>query len=332
MQEKFPGPPTIVDGGPRAVSGPAPVPGGFIDVPCSMLARDLAAVCGERWIRRREGYLLTAPKGSMAVVEGEDADHVVAVLRAAGPKSLQLFAATLAAWSTRGEVEVAELGAVLGTEDGRRGRWSVEDVLRLTRSLARVRFVSGPGTGGTGDSEPGPPIHLEERDRPRVAPSPAWVREFARRDLRIAKLPGSFLRLHAKNDRYAILLGWHLAIMLRVNRKHGYRYRVRLGTLLEGAGIPVPARNVGRFLAAIYRALEVLPGIRAQGPAHRLYASDRLLGSMFAFAPTQDLLLAYLPPAPESAIEAAVGTSGGAEGARGSHWPGAAAVNVTHSA
>jgi len=173
-----------------------------------------------------------------------------------------------------------------------------------------VRFVSGPAAGGPGASEPGPPIHLAEGDGPRIAPSPAWVREFARRDRPIAKLPGSFLRLHAKNDRYTILLAWHLAIMLRVNRKHGFCYRVRLGTLLEGAGIAVPARNVGRFLAAIYRALEALPGIRVQGPAHRLYAADRLLGSKFSFTPARDLLLAYLPPAPEGAIGTAARVPG----------------------
>jgi hypothetical protein len=71
-----------------------------------------------------------------------------------------------------------------------------------------------------------------------------------------------------------------VAIMLRVNRKHGFRYRVGLRTLLEGAGIGVPDRNVSRFLAAILRALEDIPDVRVRAPAFALYDPAGVLDSM----------------------------------------------------
>lgn len=110
---------------------------------------------------------------------------------------------------------------------------------------------------------------------------------------RVALLPRAFLDLHPRNDRYKILLSWYLAIMLRVNRKNGFHYRVNLRTLLEGSGIRIPDRNVGRFLAAVYRALGDIPGVGCRGPAFALYDPGYLLASKFDFWVRPELLAAY---------------------------------------
>jgi hypothetical protein len=125
------------------------------------------------------------------------------------------------------------------------------------------------------------------------SPGPAWVKGLVGSGYRVARLPRSFLGLHARNDRYRILLSWYLAIMLRVNRKHGFRYRVGLGTLLEGAGIEVPDRNVSRFLAAIYRALEDIPGVHVRAPELTMYDPGGMLASMVDVSLDPALLLDY---------------------------------------
>jgi hypothetical protein len=261
--------------------------GGFLDIPCSMLLRDLAAVCGEGWSPAAHGHTLTAPKGSHVVVRGPSSGDVVAVLRAAGPKTLQVFAVSLELWAGgggRGEQAVVcpltDFSRALSAAPGP-GR-DADGVLGILEALAAVRFDSGPGLR-TGDGPPGPPIVL---GTPAAAAGPgmvafrpgaAWARGLSGASYRVARLPRAFLTFHARNDRYRILLTWYLAIMLRVNRKHGFHYRVHLRTLLEGAGIAIPDRNVSRFLAAIYRALDSLPGVHVRAPAFAMYDPARLL-------------------------------------------------------
>ena len=247
-----------------------------------MLLRDLAAVCGDRWVPAPSGHVLVAPKGSRIVVRGPDAGEVVAVLRSAGPKVLQVFALALDLWAAGTGGRDPTVSTVRRMSDfsralaaGAHGGRDHEALRSLLDALGRVRLESGPEMrpcrSGNGD-DPGPPLRLH--------PAPAWVRGLAGSGYRVARLPRSFLGLHARNDRYRILLSWYLAIMLRVNRKHGFRYRVGLRTLLEGAGIGVPDRNVSRFLAAILRALDDIPGVRVRAPAFAMYDPAGMLGSM----------------------------------------------------
>lgn len=288
MRAAISGPSTIQVGG-LCVSGDGEVPrqAGFLDMPCSMLARDLAAFGSERWTPVERGYLLRAPKGSVAVVDSQDADEVVIALRTAGPKCLQVFAAALALRS----IGTREFSAV----DLYLSRHGSGDLSFLLRAMSRVQVLSGPAPRRGARVEPGSPLRQLNGNSSAglFALSDEWLVEFSAKDCRVAKLPASFLELHAKNDRYTILLAWHLAIMLRVNRKYGYHYRVTLRTLLEGAGIDVPRRNVGRFLAAIYRSLEAIPGVRVSAPLHTLYACGEILDSKFSFSATPELVAAY---------------------------------------
>lgn len=295
----------------------------FLDIPCSMLVRDLAAVCGDGWVPLppggddsageggRGGHVLIAPKGSRIVVPGPDSAEVVAALRSAGPKVLQVFALALDLWvqgaggrdpAVASVRRVTEFSRALTA--GPHGGRDHESIRGLLDALGRIRFETGPGAGGlrSGDSAsgaPGPPLRLHtappEGGSGLVAfsPGPAWVKGLVGSGYRVARLPRSFLGLHARNDRYVILLSWYLAIMLRVNRKHGFRYRVGLRTLLEGAGIEVPGRNVSRFLAAIYRALEDLPAIRVRAPALTMYDPPGMLASMIDVSIDPVLLVDY---------------------------------------
>lgn len=320
--------PTVDRAGPLDPVSPAALDGGagqpgFLDVPCSMLLRDLAAVCGDAWSPAPAGHVLTAPKGSRVVVPGPDSREVVALLRSAGPKVLQVFALALDLWSagTGGRNpavpsvrRVSEFSRALaaGAHWGR----DQEGIRSLLEALARVRFEDGPdvgvvGRGGRagrgareqrasrGEGDPGPPLRLHPAPQgagPGVvafSPGPAWVRGLTGSAYQVARLPRSFLCLHARNDRYRILLSWYLAIMLRVNRKHGFRYRVGLRTLLEGAGIAVPDRNVSRFLAAIYRAFDQIPGVRVRAPALAMYDPAGMLASMVDFSLDPALLTSY---------------------------------------
>jgi hypothetical protein len=280
---------------------PEPV-GTYARVPCSMLLRDFGALCGGGWEPSGGGYVFTAPKGSVAVLDGPDADEVLAVLRDAGAKVLQAYALALEAWSRRaggrpersvrcGAEELARLGRP--ELEGAPARREASEIRDILRALARVKFVSAPG----GRPSPGAPLRLGERDGPHrdlaFAPGPAWVADLASRAPRRALLPWSFFRLHAKNDRYVIMLAWHLAIMLRVNRKYGYSYHVRLGTLLRGAGIAVPARNTSRFIAAVYRALHAVPGVVISARPFTLYSAETLLDSLVVARPSPASLLAY---------------------------------------
>lgn len=266
----------------------------LIDLPCSMLVRDLASVSSDRWVRENGSFTLKAPKGSTALVEGPDAEEVLWILQAAGPKTLQAFVAIVDLWKaqTSGAKFAGVSPAEIGTRLGARNHKLLEPVID---ALARVHFVSGPSTARY-SVEPGPPIRLHPGaggSSRRFAPGQAWIHELTGARRQAARLPASFLSLHGKNDRYKILLSWYLAIMLRVNRKHGFHYRVGLRNVLEGAGIDVPGRNVSRFLAAIYRALTDLPGINFAGPALTLYSPEDILSRKFDFWIDPLLLSAY---------------------------------------
>lgn len=268
------------------VAGPSVLPSiDCVDVPCSMLARDFGVLGSERWSEVDGRFVLTAPKGSVAVIESEDASLVVELLRASGPKTLQLLASALALRS-RGVCSYKAADLTLSYR---------EDATALLDALTRVRFVTFPSSRRHPRLEPLSPMRsaVETGDGGRFALSEEWLGELGSRERRVAKLPCSFLGLHAKNHRYTLLLAWHLAIMLRVNRKYGFHYRVTLRMLLEGAGIDPPSRNVGRFLAAIYRSLGELPGIRFSGPSHSLYSGRELLDSKFSFTASPMLVAAY---------------------------------------
>ncbi|MGH9199013.1 MAG: hypothetical protein ACRD1T_25205, partial [Acidimicrobiia bacterium] len=122
----------------------------FLDLPCSMLARDLAAFGSERWTRVDGGYLLRAPKGSVAVVDAHDADAVVQTLRTAGPKCLQVFAAALSLRSngTR-EFTAADLSLP---------RHGSGDLSSLLRAMAAVRLLSAPASRRGMTRQPGSPL------------------------------------------------------------------------------------------------------------------------------------------------------------------------------
>ncbi|HEY8202308.1 MAG TPA: hypothetical protein VII47_13270 [Actinomycetota bacterium] len=273
-----------------------------------MLLRDLAAVCGDAWAPAPEGHALVAPKGSRIVAPGPDSGEVVAVLRSAGPKVLQVFALALDLWAAGTGGRNPSIASVCRVGDfsqalaaGPHGGRDHDAIRSLLEVLGRVRFECSPQTrqyrSGNGE-DPGPPLRLHPAPPGAqsesksgsgsgsgsglvaFSPGPAWVRGLAGSGYRVARLPRSFLGLHARNDRYRILLSWYVAIMLRVNRKHGFRYRVGLRTLLEGAGIGVPDRNVSRFLAAILRALEDIPDVRVRAPAFALYDPAGVLDSM----------------------------------------------------
>lgn len=274
----------------------------YAHVPCSMLLRDFGALCGGDWEKSAGRYVFTGPKGSVGLVEGPDADEVVGVLRGAGAKILHAYALVLEAWyrETRGHAEVSvrrtprELVCLARPElRGPPASREAKETHDILRALARISFVSAPG----GRQHPGAPLWLKQEDGPAsalvFAPGPAWVRELASRAPRRALLPWSFFRFHAKNDRYVIMLAWHLAIMLRVNRKYGYSYHVKLGTLLRGAGIAVPGRNTSRFIGAVYRALHAVPGVVVSAQPFTLYSAERLLASCVVVRPSPESFVAY---------------------------------------
>lgn len=126
-------------------------------------------------VRRGAGYLLTAPKGSVAVIEGENAGDVISALRAAGPKAPQLFAVRWQRGRRRPRgLQVTDLWVSLTPENGtRRVRLNQEDLERLVRAPSRAQFVSGPSSGGRSSTEPGSPIHLVDVDALRLESSEA---------------------------------------------------------------------------------------------------------------------------------------------------------------
>ena len=280
----------------------------YVEIPCNMLARELAAVCCGRWTEAPGSYRCSSPFGSEAVVHGPDAAVIVRSLSALGPKALQVFAVAIELWreETSGrdaEVAVHEsVGRIAGRLDGLgAGKGSPRlhsEVGKALDALGSITFTSAPRSARFGGSRPGSPLVVSEHGassegNPVVyCPGAPWARELTGRSPRVAVLPRSFLALHAKNERYKILISWYLAIMLRVNRKYGWHYRVTLKTLLQGAGIDIPRRNVSRFLAAIYRSLVELPGIGFSGPPLTLYSGPEILASRFDFWAEPELLLA----------------------------------------
>lgn len=128
-------------------------------------------------VRRGPGYLLTAPKGSVAVIEGENAGDVISALRAAGPKAPQLFADRWQRGRRRPRgLQVTDLWVALtpGENGTRRVRLNQEDLGRLVRAPSRAQFVSGPSSGGRSSPEPGSPIHLMDVDAFRLESSESW--------------------------------------------------------------------------------------------------------------------------------------------------------------
>lgn len=276
-----------------------------------MLVRDLASMGSNRWRREGSSFLLHGPLGSRAVVSGPEASGVVETLRSSGPKALQVFTALVELWSldTGGEDpeapasrSVSELAAWMDGGGGAAPARERARVAEAVGALARTRFLEGPPSLRAGHP-PGPPVEIQsqspdDHNGPLVfRPGPGWVRDFRGRTHRVAKLPRGFLSMHARNQRYQILLSFYLSIMLRVNRKHGFFYAVNLRTLLEGAGIPIPARNVSRFISAIYGALAEVPGVRCKAPRFSWYSAEELLAAKLAFWLDHDMTLAYRPSA-----------------------------------
>lgn len=249
-----------------------------VELPCSLLARELGAVVADPPTdMRRE-----APLGSIVEMPRE----VSAALRELGPATLQVYACLLELWQLRADADgvaactVPEVLRWLGRREGAHGGFDSEQrrqVLLAAHSLASVEFLRGP----KGEGVPGAPLELLETSGRTLAfqPSPSWLVP----GWQVARVSRRLYDFHPRNDRYRILLLWHLALMLRINRKHGYRYRVSLGRLLRGAGIAVPSRNRGRFLASIYGALDDLPEITFHGPRFTLFAADELLASTLEF-------------------------------------------------
>lgn len=279
-----------------------------------MLARDLAAVPCAVWVSRGRGFAAKLPQGSVAVVEGSDADRTLTTLRAAGPKILQLYAILLDAWQADESVPdpdrlwkrvASSLAAGAGSRSSA-AAGEMERAQRIVRAMTSLDFVSGPASRRSAEPEPGPPVVIDGAGGSAlcIRPGEMWVRRMRGPSPQIAKLPRSFLSLHAKNDRYAILLSWYLSIMVRVNRKYGFSYHVKLRTLLEGLGIPVPRRNPSRFLAAVLRGLETAPGFVSIGPAGLAtssrdmlaYSSPEILSSIFVFRPDPALFAALAVP------------------------------------
>lgn len=275
------------EGDPSALGS---VPSDLVGLPCSMLLRDLPSVTTDRWVRTEDGCVLHAPQGSTALVRGSDPEAVVDLLKAAGPKVLQVVAALIDLYGRGrgGGVSVDHIKRSLGLRDPRR-------IEQIALALTRVDFLTGP-VSARSRCEPGPPLRLFDRsDASTFVPGDVWLNGLTGARRQAAYLPASFLTLHSKNDRYEILLSWYLTIMLRVNRKHGFHYRVGLRNLLEGAGIDIPARNVSRFLAAIYRAIADLPGVGCAGPSLTLYSPEDVLRSKFEFWIEGSLLPVYRP-------------------------------------
>jgi hypothetical protein len=270
-----------------------------------MLMRDLAAACCGRWREERGSFSLSAPLGSQVVISDERAREIVGTLSAFGPKALQAFTVAIELWWEQtkgvdpGGVVVQPLRRIArGLDGGRAGPCSsrlLAEVKSTFEALAALRFLSAPAAARGSGAPPGAPLVLVDVPHPTdicYRPGPPWVRELSGPVQRVAKLPRSFLSWHAKNDRYKILLSWYLAIMLRVNRKYGWHYRVTLRTLLQGAGIQIPTRNVTRFLSAIYRSLDALPDIGYSGPPLTSYSADAILSSKFEFWAEPALLVA----------------------------------------
>lgn len=294
-------------GGVDGRSGISP-PSSFVDLPCSMLVRDLAAVSGRRWKELDGALVFDGPKGSRAMIDGPEAGCIVETLRTAGPKIVQVFAAVLELWkldtggrdpNTSTRRSIADIATWM---QGKKGDSSARDrdhVAATVAALTALRFIVGPSTRAARSDPPGAPIRLSDRltvdhfAPVTFAPGAEWVRPLRGPGMQVAKLPRPVLKMHARNERYKILLSYYLSIMLRVNRKYGYHYRVNLRTLLEGAGILVPCRNVGRFIAAVYHAFDEMPAIRWTGPEYALYSSEEILDSKFSFSPSHELVIAY---------------------------------------
>lgn len=255
------------------VASPRPV-----ELPCSLLVRELGAIVATRNPAPR----LRGPLGSVVVVSPD----VVRALGELGPATLQVYAALLELWQLRRSdngVAVCTLPQVLrwlGRREGRHGGYEPNQRRQIelaARTLAGLDFVAGP----KGQEACGAPVEFyDEPGRTLVfRPASRWLVP----PWQMARVSRDLYAFHPRNDRYRILLLWHLSLMLRINRKHGYRYRVSLGRLLQGAGIGLPERNRGRFLGSIYSALEGLPGIAFRGPRFTLFATDELLSSTCEF-------------------------------------------------
>jgi hypothetical protein len=281
-----------------------------------MLARDLGAVPCAIWVSNGRGFAAKLPRGSVVVVEGRDAERTLTTLRAAGPKILQLYATLLDEWQADESVADPErlwervawsLAAGGGSHRSSVSPREIERAQRIVGAMARLDFVSAPASRRSADPEPGPPVVIDASGGRAgwIRPGERWIGRMRGPSPQIAKLPRSFLSLHARNDRYGILLSWYLSIMVRVNRKYGFSYHVKLRTLLEGLGIPVPRRNPSRFLAAVLRGLETAPGFVFSGPVGLarssrdmlVYSSPEILSSIFVFRPDRALFAALAVPA-----------------------------------
>ncbi len=245
-----------------------------------MLARDLAAMGSEAWISHGSTMHLTAPKGSVVLVHDSDAAAVVERLRASTPRALQILA--MMSWlRDHGQTASMPNEIAAGIGSGATRGVATSEVARTLEDLGRLDFLSGPVSEASERQVPGTPVIALAGGGFELADP--WIAAMSGRRRQVAKVPGRFLALHAKNDRYEILVAWHLAIMLRINRKHGYYYRVSLRKLLQGCGIDVPRRNVGRFLTAVLRALTEIEGVGSIGPDASGKAHDDVLDSIHAF-------------------------------------------------
>jgi hypothetical protein len=279
------------EGSVTAVSIPRPVerPGTgrlpYIDLPCSLLVRELGAIVAGPIHRTH----LRGPLGSIV----EASPEAAAAIDELGPAILQVYACLLEHWQLRhpGQgIAVCTLPQVLRRLERREGRHGGYEpgqrrqIALAARSLAQLDFVAGP----KGADASGAPIELlDETGRTLVfRPARSWLVP----PWQMARMSRGLYKFHPRNDRYKILLLWHLGLMLRINRKHGYRYRVSLGRLLQGAGIGIPERNRGRFLGSIQAALDSLPGIAFRGPRFTLFAADELLASICEFELTAPLV------------------------------------------
>jgi hypothetical protein len=263
---------------PRPVERPGTASASSVDLPCSLLMRELGSIVATP----AHGTRLHGPLGSVV----EASPGAAAALGELGPATLQVYACLLELWQLRRSEEgiasctVPQVLRWLGRREGRHGGYEPNQRHQIelaARTLARLNFITGPkGMGPCG----APLEFLTEPRRTLVfRPAPSWLVP----PWQMAQVSRALYGFHPRNDRYRILLLWHLSLMLRINRKHGYRYRVSLGRLLRGAGIGVPDRNRGRFLGSVHAALDDLPGIVFRGPRFTLFAADELLSSTCEF-------------------------------------------------
>lgn len=251
-----------------------------IKIPCTMLARDLASVGLEAWVSRGSSMHLTAPKGSVVLVHDGQAPAIVERLRSSTPRALQIL--VMMSWlKERGHCEPTPTEIAAGIGAGATRGVATSEVARTLEDLCHLEFLSGPVSEASDRQVPGPPVVALPGGRYQLAET--WTALMTGRRQQVAKIPERFLAMHAKNDRYQILIAWHLSIMLRINRKHGYYYRVSLRKLLHGCGIDIPRRNVGRFLTAVQRALQEIEGVGSVGPDPSGKPHDEVLDSIHAF-------------------------------------------------